>query len=139
MELPLEKLLGVIHEGVFSRRETTLAEGFQNRPTLEWIDGIADMVAPDPKPGGNPVFQIVSGDQPVSRNSLEVLHIGRRIESRHAHGFLDERRIALRPDAVDDTLPLRVELRDWVVTTRAFTTARFREMPGQRRFNLQHQ
>lgn len=130
-ELSLEELLGVIDEGSLFFRDRTLAKGFKHRSPLERIDGTADMVAEDPKPGGNPVFQIVSGDEPASGNSLKILYIGRRIDPRHAQGFLDERRIAFGPDAVDDALPLSVELRDRVVAARTFPPSGFREMAGQ--------
>lgn len=83
-ELPFEELLGVIDEGALFLRQRSRAEGFQHGAFFQRVDGIADAVAEDPQPGGDPVIQVVAGDEPVSRDALEILDIGRRIHTRHA-------------------------------------------------------
>lgn len=131
-ELPFEELLGVIDEGTFFLWQGPLAKGFQHGTLLKGIDGIADVVGEDPKPSGNPVLQIIAGDEPVPRDALEVFDIRRRIHIRNAQNLFDERWISLLPDATDHSLPLGGKLGERIIATRAFPAAGLREMPRQR-------
>jgi hypothetical protein len=94
----------VVNLGAFYLQQRALAEGSGHRAFFGRADGFGDAMAEDPHPGGDPVSQVVAGDQPMTLGALEGFDIRRRIDARHTQDFIDERRFALRPGAADGRL-----------------------------------
>lgn len=94
----------MIDEGAFLLGQGTLAEGFQHGVLLKEIDGVAGALPENLQPGGDLVFQIVVGDEPVARNALEVFHVIRSDYSGHAKRLGDVGSLGLDP--MNHALPL---------------------------------